>query len=304
MKSKYLFIIAVLALISSFVMAPFATATVDNSQQNHRYFIQASALAETLAVPNIKIIDCRRKIEDYQKGHIPGAIYLNVLKNLRVASHDGVAGVRRSPEEQEAFFGHELGLKNSDMIVLYDATGMDATRLLWELTVAGHEKVAILYGGWNEWEELNLPQETKIPEIIPQTFIGSYNGDAVASANYVLTNISNPDVVLADCRPPAQFLGKEKHPKAKLAGHIPGAVNISALMSWENKTYPKSPDELTAMFEDLGITPDKTIVVYCNTGYFGANSWFILKVLGYPDVRCYDYSWCEWSSKDYLPKVQ
>lgn len=74
-------------------------------------------------------------------------------------------------------------------------------------------------------------------------------------------------------------------------------------MNWENKTYPKPPDELLAEFEDLGITKDKTIIVYCNSGYMGANSWFIFKVLGYPNVRCYDFSWFEWSMKDHLPKV-
>ncbi len=304
MKSRYFFIAGLLVFISILITPPFARSEIDNGEKNHRYFVTARVVAESLMAPHLRIIDCRRNIEDYHKGHVPGAVYLDVLKKLRVVGRGGVPGIRRMPEEQEEFFGRELGINNNAMVVLYDDSGLDATRLLWELILAGHEKVAILYGGWEEWTKQNLPQETKTPDIIPQAFLSDFNTSVLASANYILANMGNPNVVLADCRPPEQFAGNKKHPKAACAGRIPGAVNTYALMSWENETYPRSPEELTAMFEDLGITPDKTIVVYCNTGYWGANSWFILKVLGYPDVRNYDYSWVEWSSKDHLPKIK
>ena len=96
-----------------------------------------------------------------------------------------------------------------------------------------------------------------------------------------------------------------KHPwrTAAVGGHIPGAVSIFTLTHWEDKTYLKPPDKLEPFFEDLGITRDKTIVPYCNTGYFAANTFFVLKALGYPCVKTYDYSWVEWASKEYLPKV-
>ena len=304
MKSKHLFIVTLLVLVGAFILAPIARAEIGNGEKIHRYFVKAKVLAEILSAPQVRIVDCRRSVEDYHKGHIPGAVYLNVLKKLRVAGRGGVPGVRRMIEEQEELFGRDLGINNDSMVILYDDSGLDATRLLWELTVAGHERVAILYGGWEEWIKNKLPQETETPNIVPQAFVGQCNCDSLATANYILANLGNPDVVIADCRPPEQFLGKKKHPKAACAGRIPGAVNTYALVNWENKTYPKPPEELEAMFEDLGITRDKTIVVYCNSGYMGANSWFILKALGYPDVKCYDYSWLEWSRKDHLPKVK
>ncbi|MBW2148660.1 MAG: sulfurtransferase, partial [Deltaproteobacteria bacterium] len=65
----------------------------------------------------------------------------------------------------------------------------------------------------------------------------------------------------------------------------------------------KPPDELEEVFEDKGITRDKIIVNYCNTGYLASNTYFVLKVLGYPNVKMYDFSWVEWSGKDYLPKT-
>lgn len=294
-KLKYAVLTTIISLIAVVLVSPAV------AQQ--RYFIKAEVLAETLGAPNIRIVDCRRSLEAYEEGHIPGAVYLNVFEKLRVSGKSGVSGVRRMLEEQEDIFGRELGINNQSMVILYDDTGLDATRLFWELSYAGHENVALLYGGWTEWTKKKLPVSKETPKVVPQPFICNCNCNVLATANYILANLGNPNVVIVDCRPPEEFLGKKKHPKAKIAGRIPGSVNGYALMNWENKTYPKPPDELLSEFEDLGITRDKTVVVYCNSGYMGANSWFILKVLGYPNVRCYDFSWFEWSQKDHLPKV-
>jgi len=268
-----------------------------------KYFIKSEVLAENLGSPNIRIVDCRRSYDDYKAGHIPGAVYLNVLEKLRVSGRGGIPGVRRMMEEEEELFGRQLGISNQSMVVLYDNSGLDATRLFWELAVGGHHKMALLYGGWTDWTQKNLPTSKEIPRVVPQPFIYNCDCEVLATANYILANLANPNVAIVDCRPPEEFLGRKKHPKAKVAGRIPGAINVYSLMNWENKTYPKPPDELLAEFEDLGITKDKTIIVYCNSGYMGANSWFIFKVLGYPNVRCYDFSWFEWSMKDHLPKV-
>jgi len=304
MKMKQFFKVIMLVIVGVFITATFARADIENGGKNHNYFIKAKVLAETLAAPNMRIVDCRRSIEEYQKGHIPGAVYLNVLKKLRVPGRGGVPGVRRMLEDQEELFGRQLGINNRSMVVLYDDSGLDATRLLWELTVAGHKNVAILYGGWEEWIKNKFPIEAGIQTVAPAAFLGKCDCKELATANYILANLGNPDVVIADCRPPEEFLGKKKHPQSACAGRIPGSVNAFALMNWDNKTYPKPPEELEAMFEEIGITRDKTIVVYCNSGYMGANSWFILKALGYPNVKCYDYSWWEWSMKDHLPKVK
>ena len=294
-KLKYAVLTTIISLIAVVLVSPVG------AQQ--RYFIKAEVLAENLGSPNIRIVDCRRSLEAYEEGHIPGAVYMNVLEKLRGTGRGGIPGVRRMLEEQEELFGRELGIHNQSMVVLYDDSGLDATRLFWELSNAGHKNMAVLYGGWTDWKQKKLPISKEIPKVVPQPFIYNCNCNVLATANYILANLGNPNVAIVDCRPPEEFLGKKKHPKAKVAGRIPGSVNAYSLMNWENKTYLKPPEELLGEFEDLGVTRDKTIVVYCNSGYMGANSWFILKVLGYPNVRCYDFSWFEWSQKDHLPKV-
>jgi len=268
-----------------------------------KLFIQANVLAESLKAPDLRIIDCRREPELYQKGHIPGAVFFNVFKELRVESASKVPGVRRMLEDQEDIFGGTLGINSQTMVVLYDDTGWDATRLFWELNYVGHDRVAILYGGWPEWEKQGLPVSTEATKADPQVFVVQPDAWILATKGFILANLANPKVAILDCRPPEQFVGTAKHPAAAVGGRIPGAVNVYTLTLWDNKTYLKPPDKLEGIYEDRGITRDKTIVTYCNTGYFASNTFFVLRVLGYPDVRMYDFSWVEWASKDYLPKI-
>ena len=63
----------------------------------------------------------------------------------------------------------------------------------------------------------------------------------------------------------------------------------------------KPAGELLEMFQKAGVTPDKEVVTYCRTGQRAAQSYFALRLLGYPKVRMYDGSWAEWSHKPDLP---
>ena len=68
-------------------------------------------------------------------------------------------------------------------------------------------------------------------------------------------------------------------------------------------TYLKNRAELEKMYADMGVTPNKEIIVYCNTKYYAASTFFTLKALGFPDVRVYDYSRVGWNGKGFLPKI-
>jgi thiosulfate/3-mercaptopyruvate sulfurtransferase len=269
-----------------------------------KVFIKADQAAELVNAPNIRIIDCRRDVSEYNSGHVPGAIFFNVFKELRVVGAWDTVGVRRGIEDQEDLFGRKLGIGNDTMVVLYDAEGWDATRLFWELKYAGHDKVALIYGGWPEWTAQGLPVDNAVVTADPEIFASTVRPELLATSSYILKNMGDPNVVLLDARPPAQFKGEQKHPKAAVGGRLPTAVNALTLANWENKTYLKDPSELEEMYAGLGVTPDKEVIVYCNTGYFASNTFFILKALGFPNVRVYDYSWVEWNGKGYLPKIE
>lgn len=106
-------------------------------------------------------------------------------------------------------------------------------------------------------------------------------------------------MVLVDARTPAEYAGKDV--RAKRGGHIPGAVNIE----WKRNLRPdgtfKPADELRAMYSAQGVTPDKTVVTYCQTHHRGSHAYFVLRLVGYPRVVGYDRSWVEWGNRDDLP---
>lgn len=292
-----------LLLVAAMVLTivPFAASEA----VAEKVFVRATNVAELVVAkaPTLRIVDCRPEEDSYKKGHIPGAIYLNVRSKLRVTGAWDTVGVRRQLEDQEEVFGRQLGIDSDTMVVLYDDEGWDATRLFWELKYAGHEKVAIMFGGWPEWQSKKFPVEKNINKAEPALFVADVQPQLLATSSYIISKMGDPNVVLLDVRPPAQFIGDQKHPAAKIGGRLPGAVNAFTLANWEKHTYLKNPDELEEMYADLGVTPDKEIIIYCNTGYYAANSYFILKSLGFPNVRVYDYSWVEWNDKGFLPKI-
>ncbi len=291
-------VILVLAMVIAVVPLAAGQALAD------KVFVKAEQVAEMIGAPNVRFIDCRRDVAEYTKGHVPGAVFMNVSKELRVTGAWDTVGVRRVLEDQEELFGRQLGIGNNTMVVLYDAEGYDATRLFWELKYTGHDKVALIYGGWPEWNARKLPVDDKKVTVEPEIFVSTARPELLATSSYILSKMGDPNVVLLDARPAAQYKGDVKAPMAKIGGHLPTAVNAFTLANWDDKTYLKDPAELEAMYAGLGVTRDKEVIAYCNTGYFAANTYFILKALGFPNVHVYDYSWAEWSGKGFLPKVE
>ena len=298
MQSRFKLVLMALTVL---VIVPLTVA----SAFADRVFVTASNVAELVQTnaPTLRIIDCRADKKAYEAGHIPGAVFMNVRKELRMKGDWESVGVRRQLESQEEIFGRELGINSDTMVVLYDDEGWDATRLFWELKYVGHENVAILYGGLPEWNSQELPIEKGniVPE--PELFVGNVQPQLLATSSYIMSKMGNPNVALLDARPAAQFKGDKKHGAAKIGGRLPTAVNAFTRANWENNTYLKNPAELEEMYAEMGVTPDKEIIVYCNTGYYAANTFFILKALGFSDVRVYDYSWVEWNGKGFLPKI-
>jgi len=108
-------------------------------------------------------------------------------------------------------------------------------------------------------------------------------------------------VVILDARSPAEYNGTDV--RAKRGGHILGAVNIDwqlAISPDDLKVF-KPAAELRRLFEAAGVTPDKEVITYCQTGVRSAHTLFVLRLLGYNRVRNYDGSWAEWGNNPELP---
>ena len=91
--------------------------------------------------------------------------------------------------------------------------------------------------------------------------------------------------------------------RALRGGHIPGARNLNWLdtIDTTNNFRLKPSEDLQFMLNQIGITPDKEIITYCQTHHRSSHSYVMLKSLGYTRIRGYPGSWSEWGNSSETP---
>jgi thiosulfate/3-mercaptopyruvate sulfurtransferase len=265
--------------------------------------ISTDQLAEWQRGGRVSLIDVRSDVFTYLKGHLPGAAYLNT-ETLRAT--DGGVPAQLLPAQAYRDLFSRLGLSFDQPVVIYSAgeTGnIDATFLAWLLAGFGHPKVHVLNGGYFKWELEHRPVVQQYPRITAAAFPSGPFVPERASLEDVRRAMATHDAVLVDARPPAQYAGEAGAQIRR--GHIPGAINHY----WQDDLTQvgfghvwKSTAELRSSYVAQGITPDKTIIAYCNSTTEASHVHFTLRyLLGYPRVRIYVGSWTEWAERAELP---
>ena len=234
----------------------------------------------------------------HHQSHIPGAVPIDYAQ--MVSAKPPVMGLLPTEEQLNTLFS-SLGLTRETHVVAYDNEGGGrASRLLWTLEAVGHSRFSLLNGGFNAWHGEGHPTDTRLTDIVARPYTVHMNDEPVAEKNYILTHIHDPSTCLVDCRSPAEYAGQDL--RARRGGHIPGAVNIEWTRALDPQRHMrlKSKDELTSLYQQADITPDKQIIVYCQTHHRSALSYIALKSLGY-QVRGYPGSWSEWGNDPDTP---
>jgi thiosulfate/3-mercaptopyruvate sulfurtransferase len=247
---------------------------------------------------NLKVMDVRLG-EDYATGHIPGAIHFSTYA---LNTYDTDPAPLRSFTHMWAFLLAQRGIGPQHELVVYeDSSGMNAARALWFLEYLGYPRVHILDGGLNAWREqgYDITQAAQAPKSIACNY--EVQPHRVATYLDVLDAIDNPETIILDTRSAAEFDGTDG--RAARNGHVPTSVHQDWRTHLDDTGRLLDAQALQSLFVGAGCTSDKRIIALCNTGYRSAHAYWVLRLLGYPDVRNYVGSWQEWGNREECPVV-
>jgi thiosulfate/3-mercaptopyruvate sulfurtransferase len=281
---------------------------------SYQTILSSDVLADHLNDPEWVIFDCRFELtnpewgfNNYQTGHIPGAIYVHLNEDLAapVTPQTG-----RHPLPDPAVFAQkcaEWGITLAKQVVIYDLTGGgNAGRMWWMLKAVGFRNVALLDGGLPKWNKENRPRATEIDrpknKISPLAPI-PFNPNLWVKSEELVKLINEPGSLVIDARAPERFNG-EVEPIDAVAGHIPGAVNrFYGLNLREDGTF-KDPEILRAEFRSIlkGIAPENSIIS-CGSGVTSCHHLLAMEIAGLPSARLYAGSWSEWIRDPNRPRV-
>ncbi len=268
---------------------------------DYRTIVSARDLQATLADPDLVIFDCRHELMNpeagaraYGQSHIPGARFAHSETDLAGAKtgHNG-----RHPLPDPQSFRDWLGRNGVDtakQVVAYDfAAGSSAARLWWMLRWLGHERVAVLDGGWEGWVKGSLPITAEQPRVTATTFKGEPRPIWV-DVGFVSSRLGDPSVVVLDARTPERFQGLAE-PIDPVAGHIPGARNRLFKDNLAPDGRFRPPQELRQAFMDvLGTVKPEHVVHQCGSGVSACSNLLAMEIAGLKGSRLYPGSWSEW----------
>ena len=271
------------------------------ARMSEQALIDAATLAHNLAQPGTVVIDCRFKLLDpaagraeYTRGHIPGARYADLDRDLARAPARG-EGRHPLPDPQTfAATLSEWGIDRDSTVVAYDdGSGAIAARLWWMLRWLGHASSRVLDGGYTAWQAAGLPVETTQPTWASAHFEpSSVMTDWVASTKEVGTLPA--DALLIDVRGAARYRG-EQEPIDPVAGHVPGAVNWPFTNALTPDGRFRPAEELQRDLRALmGERAPAQVVAMCGSGVTACHLLLALRVAGLGNARLYPGSWSEW----------
>ncbi|EAQ96770.1 sulfurtransferase [Congregibacter litoralis] len=260
-------------------------------------FLTAAAVADFEGV----VLDCRFALNDpaagrrdYEAGHIPGAQYLDLARDMSapVQEHGG-----RHPLPAPRVFAQtlaELGIDHATDVLLYDDSRfVFAARCWWMMRALGYREPRFLSGGYSAWlargedpATAAAPGNTVVAPTVPNAWPGCCDRRQLAE-------LQAQAAAVVDAREAQRYCG-EHEPIDPVAGHIPGAINLPwQSFSNEDGAFLEAEALRKLWGETLDASP---LVVYCGSGVSACVNVLSLALLGRDDVWLYGGSWSDWCS--------
>jgi thiosulfate/3-mercaptopyruvate sulfurtransferase len=277
------------------------------------YLVDTEWLGAHLNDPQVRVLDCTTHLpplpdfslytvvsgrEDFEKAHIPGALFVDIDHDVSTP-HPRLHFMLPTAEAFAAAMSR-LGIGADTQVVTYaTANHWWATRMWWMLRVFGHDKAAVLDGGFQKWQREGRPtQSGPVRPVAAASFTARYRPELVAYKDDLLHAIGAGEVCTVNALRPEQHAGTGGVHYGR-RGHIPGSVNIAALQHLNPDNTFKPATELRTLFAPA--LSSRQVITYCGGGIAATSVAFVLAMLGYDKVKVYDNSLTEWAADPSLP---
>lgn len=273
---------------------------MSNGYAHPEKLVETDWVADHLNDANVRIVESDEDVLLYDVGHIPGAVKIDWVQDL----NDHLKRDYIDRPAFEALLG-KAGIGPDTKVIFYgDKNNWWACYALWVFELFGFKNTAIMNGGRQKWIDEGRELSKEVPSHTAAGYKAADRDDHTIRAfrDDVLEHIEK-NLPLVDVRSPQEYSGELLHmpgyPQegALRGGHIPGAKSLPWAKNVTEKATFKTPAELQALYDPMGVTSGKDIIAYCRIGERSSLTWFVLTyLLGYPNVRNYDGSWTEWGN--------
>jgi len=272
---------------------------------NH-VLVTPESLAPRIGEPHLLVVDCRADIRDadkgradYEAGHIPGAVYADLDRDLSDLSQTGALGRHPLPTDAalSAAFSRWNLTPDTHVVAYDDANGaLAAARLWWLLRIAGHKHASVLDGGLAAWCTAGLPLEQGAEPVRDARIVVALDRGEVVFIEELERKRHEGTIVLVDARAAPRYRG-EVEPLDKKAGHVPGALNRPFSDNLDASGRFKSPEHLRGEFYALiGVFQPWQVVHMCGSGVTACHNLLAMEAAGMMGSRVFAPSWSGWIS--------